>query len=187
MRKDLSLKIKLTDIPEEGKNFNYTRKDPEAVKALEDLVGNQPFEISITLRPINHMHFEMRGIIQASTSQQCSRCAEDFDFKLKKNINEIMIPEMDVGRTERYAKTPYQENEGDLSSIHYSLDMTFDLGEYLHEVVALTIPENPSPEVKGDQCTLCPKKVVPGAFDYDETTTAEKEPSPFEVLKNLKM
>lgn len=186
MKKELDLKIRLTDIPEEGKSFQYSQKDAEAVKALVDLVGRSPFEIEVALRPINHAHFELKGTIKAQTPQQCSRCAEDFELNVQKNINEIMIPALDVGRTERYAKTNLPDIDSDLSSLFYSADMTFDLGEYVHEVLALAIPENPAPTVIADQCSICPNRVVPGAFDYDETTEMEK-PSPFAVLKNLKM
>lgn len=187
MKKDLRLKLRLTEIPEEGKSFTYTQKDPEALRALQEFVGNLPFEVKIHLQPINHAHFELKGVVKAASPQQCSRCAEDFQCHVTKNIHEIMIPELDVGRTERYAKTNVPEEESDLSSLFYSPDMIFDLGEYLHEVVALALPENPAPPVVAEQCMACPKKVVPGAFDYDETTPEAVRPSPFEVLKNLKM
>ncbi len=185
MRKD-PLIIRLTDIPEEGKSFTFSQKDPTAALRLHDLLGDHPFLIEASIRPLNHQNFELTGRVQAASAQQCSRCAEDFEFNLHQKINEIMIPTLEVGRTERYAKTP-TDDSSDLSSVQYSTDMTFDLGEYVHEIIALNTPENPAPAVKGDQCSGCPRKVVPGAFDYDETTPSEIRPSPFEVLKNLKV
>ena len=187
MRKD-PLKIKLTDIPDEGKSFTFSQQDPTAVQALEDLLGrNQPFQIQVTIRPLNSQNYELVGTVQSASIQQCSRCAEDFELKLHQKIREIMIPTLDVGRTGHYAKTTSADEANDLSSIQYAEDLIFDLGEYVHEIIALNTPENPAPQVKGDQCLGCPRKVTPGAFDYDETTPTESLPSPFDVLKNLKV
>ncbi len=189
MKKELGLKIRLTDIPDHGKSFHYSEKDAEAVRCLQYLLDRNPFQVQVELRPLNSSNYELKGSLQAKSLQQCSRCAEDFDYELKQNIHEILLPEMEVGRTERYAKTstPSDTEGADFSSLSYDAgEMTFDLGEYLHEIVALAIPTNPAPKVVKNQCSICPKKVVPGAFDYDETTEDQKE-SPFDVLKNLKM
>jgi uncharacterized protein len=58
--------------------------------------------------------------------------------------------------------------------------MQFDLGEFLHEAVALEIPFNPC-------CASCAATKKDKVFVYDEKMGEETKPSPFQALKGLKL
>ncbi len=67
--------------------------------------------------------------------------------------------------------------------------MKFDMGEYLHEAIALNIPFNPAPDLNSKgECTDCGQNVSHLLqFFTAPVSETPKEASPFSVLKNLKI
>ncbi|MBC7420757.1 MAG: DUF177 domain-containing protein [Bdellovibrio sp.] len=183
------MKIRLNEIPEEGREYILNRKTAELNLALEDLIKNLPYDVKIYIKPINTKDFEMTGTIRATTSEDCSRCGIDFDYSIDKKIHEILIPFMEDDRTSQYARssTPISEESSAMSVINYKSSQ-IDLGDYVHEAIALDIPFNPAPScTKSGECTLCHKNFGNQPFIYDEKMGEEAKPNPFKALKDLKL
>ena len=174
------MKIRLNEIPEDGRNYIFNRKTGELNTALEDLIQNNSYEVNIDIRPLNSKDYTLTGIVVTKTPAQCSLCAEDFELDLKKKLHEILIPNQEDDRTGKYAKTAIvTDSELNFSVTEYN-KLEFDLGEFLHEAIALEIPFNPC-------CTACTATKKDKVFVYDEKMSEETKPNPFQALKGLKL
>ncbi len=182
--------INLAEIPEEGRNYEYTTETGEVTEALADLIGENKYTTQFTIRPLNTRDFVLTGSIQTKSKELCSYCGQKIQFPLTVKFNEILIPPQEMTRDGHYAKpNHFTENEaGDLQSFEYSAGMKLNIGEYLHESIALQVPYNPAPEIsaKGD-CSDCGLNVQNLLKTYEEKPTPLEETNPFAVLKTLKI
>ncbi len=179
------MKIKLNEIPEEGRQFHFNREDSELCSILNDLVKSQSFDIQFFLKPLNSKNFDLNGHLKTQIPCQCSLCAEDFQFIINSSLREILIPAQSEDRTDKYARG--SNSLGSISSdqdtemsVSYYLKNNFDVGEFLHEAIALEIPFNP-------KCSTCLNKNSTDVLIYDEKMGEDIKPSPFSALKNLKL
>lgn len=178
------MKIRLNEIPEEGRNYVLNRQTAELNSVLEDLIKNNPYDVNLDIKPLNPRDFTVTGSVLTKTFEQCSRCAEDFDFIVDKKIREILIPDQEENRTGKYAKTSTtlvtdDSDENNVSVTEYSKSQ-FDLGEFIHEAIALEIPFNP-------HCPNCMKLKNEKPFVYDEKMGEDTKPNPFQALKGIKL
>ncbi len=182
------MKIRLKDVPDLGATYHMTRKTGELTDSLSDLIGAKPYEVHFFIKPLaDDTNFEFRGSIKTASGELCSRCGDDFVFSIDQTFKELLIPGADLPRDGFYAKPNHisdLSNDGP-SVVEYRGD-SFDLGEYLHEVVGMEIPFNPVPaEDKDGNCSQCHLFVRGKSFDYHEPF--EKPESPFSVLKKIKV
>ena len=184
------MRINLHEIPEEGKKFLWNEKTKEINRALEDLIGSSAHVAEFFIKPINSKDFEMTGSIKTQLPESCSRCGLDFCFPVSQKFHEIIIPAQPEDRTGKYAKVNHISEAviSGPSVAEYGENETFEMGEYLHEQVAIALPFNPAPPEKANgDCSLCDIPVRGKTFAYNEEMPEEKAESPFEVLKNLKL
>lgn len=181
------LLINLKEITEEGREFVFGEESKDLRNALRDLVGDLPIRARVFLRKLNGFSFEMRGAIETKTKEQCSRCAEDFDWEIHEKFKELMVPGTDLPRDGKSSKVNHfsELDTAQPQVLEYTSE-EFNLGEYLHEVVGLACPFNPAPPVdeKGS-CSACHISLQNQNFNYDEDF--EHVQSPFSVLKNIKL
>lgn len=187
--------IKLSEIPEEGRDFLWNSKTGEINAVLEDLIQKQDFEAQFSIRPMNSKDFELVGLITTKAPEFCSRCGDDILFPVKASFHEILIPPQPMDRTGKYARVNHisESIEDGPTSTEYGANQIFDMGEYLHEVIGLAVPLNPipAPDASG-RCSECAEAFADQPFSYDESLEDQplesaKKPNPFEVLKNLKL
>lgn len=182
--------IRLSEIPEEGKEFHWSSETGEANQVLEDLIKKQKYSAEFTIRPINSKDFELVGKISTTVPDLCSRCGIDFTFPVSTRFQEILIPPQKEDRSGKYAKVNHvsESVEDGPTSSEYGRQMTFNMAEYLHEVVALCLPFNPAPPLDAkEKCTDCGKG--PQDWVYGDIAPLEDEVkvNPFSALKNLKL
>jgi uncharacterized protein len=182
--------IRLTEIPDEGKSFKWNRETAELNSALDDLLGTEKFSVEFFLKPVNSKDFMMTGTIQTQVPEDCSLCGLDFKLPLSIRINEILIPTQTSDRKGHYARVNHISDapgQDGPQSLEYAENETFDMGEYVHEAIAIAIPFKPVPETnEKDECRICGLNQKTHNFGYDEKIETEK-PNPFAVLKNLKL
>jgi uncharacterized protein len=185
------MRINLQEIPEAGKSFSISSKTGELNEVLSDLIGDLPYQADFQISVINQTTFELTGWVKTETVELCSRCGIDFNWNVDQSFKELMLPEIPPERNSHYSKPNHfsEMTNEDLTTVSYQ-GHHFDIGEYIHEVIAISIPFNPSPakNSKGD-CSLClvsvesiqqEKKIV-----FDEEL--EKPVSPFSALKGIKL
>ncbi len=183
----LPMLINLLDIPTEGKNFSLNRSTGDLNDSLKDLIGNSEYLSQFKITPMQSGTFELKGFIQTLTQEDCSRCGDDFNFKIDQKFNEILMPELETPRNGFYAKPNHISDlkENDLEVVEFKGHL-FNMGEFVHEIIALAQPFNPAPDCdKSGKCVLCHKDASK-TFSYEDPGF-EKPEKPFEALKNLKL
>ncbi|MEK6772425.1 MAG: YceD family protein [Bdellovibrionota bacterium] len=184
------MKINLSDIPEDGREYHWTRESKELDQVLIDVIDKNPYEAKFLVHPMNHRDFEISGSLKTLTKEQCSRCGIDFKFNIMEKFHSIIIPEQPQDRVGKYARVNHisESIESGPTVAEYPSNFMFDIGEYLHEVVALAVPFNPSPEEDSmGNCRECKIPVHEKTFNYNEELPKEDKPNPFAVLKNIKL
>lgn len=183
------MRINLTEVPEEGRAYVWTSQTGEINALLTDLIGNTPYTADFYLRPLNSRDFELTGTIKTELPEQCARCGIDFQYPVNSKFHEILIPKQNQPRGSKYSKVNHVSDlpEGGPDTSEYEGHL-FEMGEYLHEVVALAAPFNPAgPEDEKGDCSICKIPVKGRSFSYDEAMPEEKPLNPFSVLKNMKI
>lgn len=178
--------INLADIPEEGRAYDYNRQTAELNEALKDLIEARPYEVKFFIKPMAS-GFEMTGQFRTALPEQCSRCGDDFEFGAASEFREILIAKQEDTRTSHYARpNHFSDLASDGTEFVEYFDDQFNVGEYIHEAIALTVPVQavPPEDAKGN-CSLCHKFVRGTSFSYDETMSENKQ-NPFSQLKGLK-
>ncbi|MBL7542393.1 MAG: DUF177 domain-containing protein [Bdellovibrionaceae bacterium] len=182
--------INLAEIPEEGRNYEYSTESGEVTETLADLIGDNHYVTQFFIRPLNSRDFSLTGSIKTKSKEICSYCGQGIKFPVNVKFNEILIPPQEMTRDGHYAKpNHFDENEAEgPQSFEYSPGMKLAIGEYLHETIALNVPFNPAPEIteKGD-CGDCGLNVQTVIKSYEEAPETDEATNPFAVLKSLKV
>lgn len=187
-------RIKLSEIPEEGREYIFNQSTAELSEDLKDLIGNEAYDAKIFIKQLNSKDFVVQGRIKTATKEDCSLCGETFSFKADLNVNEILIPQASrhhekTDKHEKQARSNHLSDmkEGGPGVIEY-LNEEFEVGVCLRQIVALNVPFNPKPSVNKDgDCSVCLKTQKAELFIYDEKMGDEAKKNPFEVLKNIKL
>lgn len=178
--------IHLNEIPDDGRDWQLTRKSGELNKILEDLIQDSPYIAEFTIRPLDAGTYELSGTIKTTHPEDCSRCGLEFKWPVSERFRELLIPEIPPERNSQYAKANHLSDHNDSGpSVAEYQGNTFQMGEYLHEIIALSLPTVPAPPVEKDgKCSTCLVNVRGKSFGYDEPM--EVRESPFAVLRTLK-
>ena len=188
------MKIKLNEIPEDGREYSLNRTTGEINSDLQDLIADHPYDLKFSIRPLNSKDYELKGTLETHTKELCSLCGETFKFKVKTKIHEILIESAGADKElEKQSRSNHfsELNESGPSVIEYD-DATFNVGSFTHEVIGLNIPFNPKPELDADgSCKVCLQTNMNQTFKYDEDMgtfeKAKEQENPFAVLKGLKI
>jgi uncharacterized protein len=184
------MKIKLHEIPEDGREYILNRKTGELNTVLQDLINAADYDAKVFIRPLNTKNYAIHGFIKSSTQEMCSHCGESFAFKVETKVNEILIPGAEEIKNSQFSKSNHvSELNDDGPGVSEYFGDVFDLGEYLHEAIAISIPFNPRHDEGDPDCKVKFESASQDAFIYDEkmSTEGEKKNSAFNVLKGLKL
>lgn len=177
------MRIRLSDIPEEGRNYSITRESGELGAALDDLIPNAEFRVELSIRPTGNVYL-LEGKVQSSFQELCSLCGWDLSLPLNRAIKEILIEAPPEDRETHYVHDHHTPNEEELSTATYKNGM-FDLGEYIHEVVAISEPSYPACE--DPDCEHLAEANLKKEELRRQFEQAEAKQSPFAGLKSLKI
>lgn len=179
-------RINLLEIPETGRDWTLNRRTGELNEVFKELIGDEAYEVTFTVTPLDRGTFQLVGTIKTAVPEGCSRCGEDFTWAVSENFKEMLLPGLDQPRNSQYAKVNHlsdQNNEGP-SVFEYDGNHV-NMGEYLHEIVALSLPSVPAPAVQSDgKCSLCQVNVKAKNFGYSEELPNKE--NPFAALKGWK-
>jgi uncharacterized protein len=182
--------IRLSELPPEGRSYNWDRKSGELNLILEDLIKKQSYNVDFEIKPINSRDFMMTGLIQTEAPENCSLCGLDFNLPIQIKIHEILIPFQPQERTSQYTKVNHVSDAPEYGpqSVEYEENECFNMGNYVHEAIGITLPFSPKPasDGKGD-CVMCGLNFETHDFGFDEPMEVQQPESPFAVLKKLKL
>lgn len=175
-------KLNVEDIPEEGMQIQLVDEDASLKASLLHLPG-LGFSLDEAVR--GHLMINksdeavwIKGRIEAEIILPCSRCLEDFRFRLDSNCEVTLFPFEDQ-------TFPQEEelNVEDLRSSYY-YEGEIDLSAIVREQILLDIPYKPlcRPSCKG-LCPTCGKDLNRGSCSCKEEVFDER----FAPLKGLKI
>lgn len=180
------MRINLNEIPDEGREWIVNRRTAELNEVLRDLIQSEDYEAKFTVRPLPSATYDLQGTIRTKMPEDCSRCGQDFKWAVNEIFKELLMPELDQPRNSHFAKPNHvsdMTNEG--PSVAGYRGQQFDIGEYLHEVVALSLPTVPAPpEDTEGRCSTCKIMVRGCTFGFEEKV--EIKSNPFAILGQLK-
>jgi len=137
------MKIRLNEIPEEGRHYVFNRETGELNEALFDLVGDRDYLAEMDLKPVGNV-YELRGHVQTTLKEVCSTCGYDFELEINRTFHEILFEE---GEEFRNGHSAQGNNSVDFLSEGPSMtsyrNNIFEAGEYVREMVALAEPFYP--------------------------------------------
>lgn len=183
------MKIRLNEIPDEGRSYVFDRKSAELNTELEDLIGNQDYEVSMYIKPIGNA-YEMRGGLKTSLAEVCSKCGYDFDLGVDRKFNEIIFEDQEDHRKSQGVHGNQSVNFlGEGPSMIPVRGNVFDAGDYAHEAIALAEPFYPTCAPNGACLRAGEIEEIVKKLEADAElgVTAEAKKSPFEVLKALEI
>lgn len=180
------MKIRMSDINSEGKKFTFDRVSGELNEILADLT-QKAYKVNVFIRDLD-AYFELSGEVRADVPQVCSKCGEDISLPIVKKFNDMLMEKPVDPRGSHYSKGMSVDASEQLPGevAFYSNDL-FDLGEYIHELLALEMPDYPDcavqecPFLKEAQAKLASLNAESGDFKVSEGHPA------FKALKNIKL
>ena len=181
--------IRLSEIPAEGRSYEYDRESGELNEILSDLIEDHPYKVDLFIKPIGNA-YEMRGEIKAGVTEICSTCGWDFEANLGRKVNEILFEEQEEhrkGHSVHGNRSVDFLGEGP-SMTAYKGDV-FNAADYVHEVIALAEPFYPTCGENGqckrqDEVAEIRRKLDAEFALAEEQAKAVGNPA-FSVLKNL--
>jgi uncharacterized protein len=135
------MKIRLAEIPKEGRSYSFSRESGELDAALQDLVQDHPYQVELFIRPIANA-YEMRGTVKTQLTELCALCGWDIQVPIERKVNEILMPEEDEEHRKSQSVHGNHsvdfDNEG-IELVSYKGE-NFDPGAYVHDVVGIAEP-----------------------------------------------
>lgn len=184
------MKIRLNEVPAEGREYTFSRKTAELNEALQDLVGDHDYDVEFFIKPIGNA-FELRGRFQTTLNEVCSKCGTEFELGVNRAISEILIEDRN-----EYRK---QETAGGNQSVDFLSDgpsmipirgNVFDAGDFVHEAIALAEPSYPTCGPKDECLNFDEISQVIERLEAESNLENEKKPvghPAFSALEGLKV
>lgn len=183
------MKIRLNEIPDEGRSYLFDRQSAELNSDLQDLIGSKPYSIDVFIKPIGNA-YEMRGTVQTTLDEVCSTCGYDFELPVDRKFNEIIFQD----ETEHRKSQGVHGNQsvdflGEGPAMVPVRGNVFDASDYFHEAIALAEPFYPTCGPNGtclhaDEVREIVERLEAEA-DFGEAESTNK--SPFAVLKDVEL
>jgi len=184
------MKIRLNEIPEEGREYIFDRESGELDQDLADLVGKNEYRVELYIKPIGNA-YEMRGEVETTLNEVCSYCANEFDLSIKRRVNEILFEEQEETRKGHSVHGNQSVDFlGNGPSMTPYKSETFEPGKYAHELIAVSEPFYPMCGPK-ETCLHADevekiKKQLEAEWAAAEAQATKRE-SAFAVLKKLNL
>ena len=153
MTKDL--KIDLKSLPNKGLSFYYNQTSEELTKKLKPLIGENNYDIKVHIRNEGHFSYSISGKIQTYLNLLCARCAYEFKKSINKEFKEKIFLQKKLTRIDKQVKNNHFSelmNKEDFTVIENS---AFDIGDFLHELIAIEEPLRPLKSKACDDDTDC--------------------------------
>ena len=178
--------IYLSELPPEGRRFTYTEQSGELTSALKELIGKNPYRVEIEIKPMGNV-FSAVGTVTSGLDELCSLCALEFIQPVKENFNEILV--IQNRPTEGHQARVNHSSELNLDGPECTelTDDQFIIGDFIHELVALSRPIKPLGKSNCDQSCENYQDAVRKGWLTPQNDKDFKPESPFSQLAKIKL
>lgn len=133
--------IDLLTIPKNGYSYKFDESSSETNEVFVDLIGNEPFKIHLTIKPMAEA-YKVSGGFSSHCFEVCSRCGYEIYCPFKGTISEIIIIEKQKPRNTQVSQSSINFDFKQ-PSVTYINKPQFDLKEFLHEIMASSLESFP--------------------------------------------
>lgn len=184
------ISINLKELPPEGQEFTYSSTSGELNSSLKDLIGANEYKATLQITPMGNT-FDLKGKLSTKMDLQCSLCAVDFKFPIELNLHELIMVGRDLalGKNEHQTRANHA-HEWEAEGPDYILleSPVFEVGGYLHEMIALAEPIKPLGRPDCDpSCENLQDQVKRSWLSFGDENLAGGRTSPFQVLEKIKL
>ena len=137
------LKINLKSLSNQGWDFSYNQKSAELTKKLRPLIGENSYNIRVCVRPSGHSSYIISGQIQTWFNLLCARCAYEFKESINKEFEEKIFLQKKLIRIDKRVRNSHFSELMNTEDFTVINDDLFDIGEFLHELIAVEEPLRP--------------------------------------------
>lgn len=137
------MKIRLKEVPAEGRDYVFDRESRALDRDLESLLGKNDYRLEMKIQPINGA-YELRGHLKTTVSEICSSCGYEISLRIDRKLHEILFEEE---KDDRKAQSVHGNQAVDYFSQGPSMTPVYneilDVGQFAHETIALVVPFYP--------------------------------------------
>ncbi|HAG91361.1 MAG TPA: hypothetical protein DCL41_05790 [Bdellovibrionales bacterium] len=184
------LKLNLNEVTTDPLEYSSNSQSGELKAALQDLIGSEPYEVHLSCEKVGNAYL-LKGDIQTGLPLECSDCGAPFVHPVKHHFEDILVVNEAYKRGDHASKNNHaHEWEEGQPECTYLESPFLDLGELLHEELALQEPIRPEgstdPKHTCEDLSQIKRKWLSLGKDggsFDE----QIRKSPFEALKDIKL
>ena len=179
--------ISLKDLPDDGRDFEFSRASGELNHVLKDVVGQHDYRLRLHIKPMGNT-YDVKGELHTEFDLQCSLCANEFPFPVHIKINELLLVEKALGKGDQGSKVNHAHEWASDGPDYIILpNDVFNIGEYAHEAIALSEPIRPLCSPQDPQGCKHPEHIDRPWLSYGESAGPELKENPFRALEKLKL
>ncbi len=142
MVKNTKLLVKLNEVPEDGRSWEFTETSkPNLNEHFQPEISIDKYKVNVQIRPLGNV-YEIMVDYKLSYEAVCSLCAYEFPLPSKKTVKElVMINPKGQSRLDKQKSTSKNWNDELFCT---ELDnQNLNLGEFLREVILVEMPVRP--------------------------------------------
>lgn len=181
--------VKLNELPDDGQDWVFTpNSQPNLNKQFEPDISTENYKVEVTIKPLGNV-YEVKVNYELKFQATCSLCAFEFPLPSSKVVKElVMVNPKGQSRIDKQKVT--SKNWSDELFCTEIDGNSFNLGEFIREVILVEMPVRPL-----GYGELCDKRQCEpllnissadkfSSANINEWTGKEKN-KPFSALKNL--
>lgn len=182
--------LNLNEIPEQARLYVCDRASGEMNDALKDLIGSNPYSIEFEVQKVGNAYLA-KGKIITQMPLVCSDCSGDYNEPVNIQFQEVLVINSPLQKGDQTTKANHS-HEWDESQPQctYLESSVLDLGDFLHEQIALVEPFRPTGKTDPEHvCEDLTSQVQREwlSIGNSEDSALNSEMNPFKVLEGLKL
>lgn len=182
------LKLNLNEVAKEPLEFNTRREFGDLNEVLKDLIGEEDYSVHLEIEKIGNAYL-MKGDVKTRLPLICSDCGGEYFHPIEQHFEELLVIQNPYQKGDHASRNNHShEWEQGQPQCTYLESHTANLGELVHEQIALLEPLRPQGDVDpGHECEdLSQIKRDWLSLGKDEKPLEQKQ-NPFKALEGLKL
>lgn len=179
-------RISLNSLSPNGENFRYDSEEGSLNQVLRDLIGTHKYHAEVYIEPLGEA-YAIRGHITTNLDLLCSKCAFPLEKQITAHFDELIVIQPQAHRNEKEARVNHTTDLNDGPFCNLISTPHFEIGEFLHEQIAINTPATPLGRPDCDSnCENYQNAEKEGWLNSDETEAFAEKSNPFSVLGRWK-
>lgn len=182
------LKLNLNEVTSDPMEFNTNRQYGDLNEVLNDLIGDQDYSVHLSLQKVGNAYL-MSGDVKTKLPLTCSDCGGEYLHPLDQHFEELLVIQDPYQKGDRASRNNHShEWETDQPQCTYLESNVADLGELVHEQIALLEPLRPQGDVDPSHECEDVSQIKREWLSFGESDKPlDDKQNPFKALEGLKL